>query len=282
MNKEHILPQILLRSWPFPRGSGRLTDKFFRKLQFVNETDKVRTTDGFSIEVMPNDLIGRYLYLTGEFDRSTVEIVTAFAEPGDVLLDIGANIGYVSACFLTLVPDSRVVAVEPQPGILDLLRRNLEPFGDRSEIYPYAVSDRAGVALFQVNNENRGASKIANEGIEIEIRSAGQLFTECNLSPDVVKIDVEGHEEEVIRSCAVHFEQTRPKVVMFEEHGKKSAGAIGDVFWKIGFDVFSIRKRLTKLELLPVKTAEDCVSNDYLAVNRSRGVPKSARKAFGI
>jgi len=41
--------------------------------------------------VNPNDLIGRQLYLMEEFDRSIVELLLAFAEPNDVLLDIGAK-----------------------------------------------------------------------------------------------------------------------------------------------------------------------------------------------
>ena len=121
INRQKILPQMLLRSWPFPRGAGRIIDHFFSRLTFENEIETVRTTDGFAIKVFPNDLIGRHIYLTGEFDRSTVEVLVKLSKPDDVLLDIGANIGYVSGCFLQNVPRSKVIAVEPQPLIVDLL-----------------------------------------------------------------------------------------------------------------------------------------------------------------
>jgi FkbM family methyltransferase len=282
-NKEHIFAQMLLRSWPFPRGAGRLTDKFFRKLHFRNNVQTVRTTDGFAINVMPNDLIGRHIYLTGEFDRSTVEILTAFAEPGDMLLDVGANIGYVSACFLTLIPGSKAIAIEPQPDVLDLLRQNLRPFGDTAIVCPYALSDHDGEAFLQIDYENRGASKLAAGGVKVSLRTADSLFAEASITDlDIVKIDVEGHEEEVIRSSANLFERMQPKVIMFEEHGDKSAGSIGDIFKRIGFDVFSIRKRLATLHLSPVTSTRDCVSNDYLAVSRTRNIPKRARELYGI
>jgi hypothetical protein len=100
MNRERLVAQLLLRSLPFPRGSGLITDRFFSDLAFTEESAKVTTTDGFKITVMPNELIGRHIYLTGEFDRSTVEILCYLAKSGDTLLDVGANIGYVSACFL--------------------------------------------------------------------------------------------------------------------------------------------------------------------------------------
>ena len=62
MNSQKILPQILLRSWPFPRGAGRIIDHFFSQLTFENEVETVRTTDGFAIKVFPNDLIGRHIH----------------------------------------------------------------------------------------------------------------------------------------------------------------------------------------------------------------------------
>ena len=137
MNRQHILAQILLRSWPFPRGTGRIIDHYFSRLAFDDEIASVLTTDGFTINVIPNDLIGRHIYLTGEFDRSTVEVLLKFSNPEDVLLDIGANIGYVSACFLQNVPRSKVIAVEPQPQIVDLLQLNLAPFGNgRYKVFP--------------------------------------------------------------------------------------------------------------------------------------------------
>jgi len=119
MNREHIIAQLLLRSWPFPRGAGRITDRLFSKLAFTEEIATVTTTDGFNITVMPNEHIGRHIYLTGEFDRSTVETLCNFAKPNDTLLDVGANIGYVSACFLRNVTGSNVIAVEPQPVVGD-------------------------------------------------------------------------------------------------------------------------------------------------------------------
>src|SRR6266480_2252501 len=125
MNNEHVLTQALLRSWPFPHGAGRILDRYFSKLSFSCDTATVRTTDDFDISVIPNELIGRHIYLTGEFDRSIVDLLCKFSRNGDVLLDIGANIGYVSTCFLNNVPNSSVIAVEPQETVLDLLKINL-------------------------------------------------------------------------------------------------------------------------------------------------------------
>jgi FkbM family methyltransferase len=283
LNPDHIAAQILLRAWPFPRGAGRIIDKLFRHLHFDREIETVRTTDRFDITVMPNDLIGRHLYLSGEFDRSTVEIVCDFAEPGDVLLDIGANIGYVSACFLSNVAGSRVIAVEPQPGVLDLLKQNLDQFGARQVVYPFALSDRDGESFMQIDNENRGASRLSNGGLKIETRSAARLFAEADLSRlDLVKVEIEGHEEEALTSCKTFLVSRKPKIVLFEEHGAKSAGSIGKLLRDVGFDIYCIRKRLTRLDLVPVRSVADCVSNDYVGVSRHRCIPAAVRSKYRL
>ena len=139
MNREHIMIQLLLRAWPFPRGAGRIIDKLFSEIKFQEAIAEVETTDQFTMRVAPNDLIGRHIYLTGEFDRTTVEVLCNFARPGDTLLDIGANIGYVSGCFLAKVPGSRVICVEPQPVIVDLLKTNMKQFPDRYKIAAFAL-----------------------------------------------------------------------------------------------------------------------------------------------
>lgn len=281
MNEEHKFAQFLLRSWPFPRGAGRLTDKFFRKLHFRSEIATVETTDGFPMTVMPNDLVGRHIYLTGEFDRSNVEVLCAFAEPGDTLLDIGCNIGYVSGCFLHNVPNSKVVAVEPQQDVRELLARNLDHFGDRAVIFPFAISDQDGEAFFKVNTENRGAGALSQSGIRIQTRSGNSLFSEILLtSVDLVKIDVEGHEETVISSCNSWFAKLQPKIVLFEDLGTKAAGSIGEMLHRSGYDVYSIVKYLTRLKLKRVLSAADCQSTDYLAISRNRRQPEGALLLF--
>ena len=197
-------------------------------------------------------------------------MLCSLAEPGDTLLDIGANIGYVSASFLTGVPGSTLVSVEPQPGVVDLLKRNLDGFGHRATVYPYALSDRDGTAFFHVEENDRGASRLSNAGTAIEIRSADSLFRDAKLNRlDLVKIDVEGHEEEVIRSCFSHFKRLQPKAILFEEQSNKSAGIIGEMLRDAGYEINALKKKLTRLEFVPVRSAADCVSNDYIAIRRS-------------
>jgi FkbM family methyltransferase len=100
------------------------------------------------------------------------------------------------------VPNSRVVSVEPQPEVIDLLRQNAGQFGARSIVYPYALSNRDGEAFFDTNPANRGQGHLSNKGVKIETRKADSLFRDTKLTKlDLVKINVEGHEQQVIASC---------------------------------------------------------------------------------
>lgn len=56
-----------------------------------------------------------------------------------VALDVGAHIGAASVALLAMNPDLRVVAIEPVPENIELLRRNLAPYGDRATIVEGAV-----------------------------------------------------------------------------------------------------------------------------------------------
>lgn len=55
------------------------------------------------------------------------------------ILDLGANVGYSSAYFLSKYPDATVLAVEPDPGNYAMCRRNLEPYGSRARVIHGAV-----------------------------------------------------------------------------------------------------------------------------------------------
>jgi precorrin-6B methylase 2 len=78
------------------------------------------------------------------------------AKPGDVLL----NIGYISACFLQRVDGSKVIAIDPEPKVIDLLRDNLGLFGsDRYQILGYPTAIKAWLEIDEANN---GASKVVD------------------------------------------------------------------------------------------------------------------------
>ncbi|MDX1565606.1 MAG: FkbM family methyltransferase, partial [Phycisphaeraceae bacterium] len=158
----HRLARWLMHAYPFPRGSGRLIDRTgLRRLRFAEQTMRVRASGGMRLRIFPNDHIGRHIYLSGGFDHTIVELMLRYCRPGDRILDIGANIGYVSCQLLHRVPDCRLVAVEPQPGCYELLAQNLASVGrGRGQAVCAALSGRSGKGRLRIHETNNGRSHL--------------------------------------------------------------------------------------------------------------------------
>jgi FkbM family methyltransferase len=286
MIKGH-LARAAIRTWPFPRGAGRIIDMCFAGLMLPEQRVVIQTTDGFDMVVNPNELIGRHLFLSGEFDRSIVEVLLAFAMPGDTLLDIGANVGYISACFLKNVADSRVVAAEPQPAVAEMLAANLAPFGERAHLYPFAIASEDGISHFVINPANLGKGHLVLNGesssVQVETKSGDSLFRETKIiSLNLVKIDVEGAEEQVLDSCMPHFSRTNPRCILFEDNGLdlSPSSKIQRMFADLGYAIFGIKKMLTKIQLEPVSSRTNF--RDYIALSMTQKMPGAARSRFKL
>ena len=262
------LVPFIARHWPFSNGSGRILDKFANGVDLGIGEQVAKTSDGFLMHVFADDLIGRHILMSGSFDRSVIQVLLKQARSGDVLLDIGANIGYVSAVFLKRIDKSEVLCIEPQPGVVDLLRKNMAQFGGRAKIEQVGLADKNGYLKFHVNTKNRGASRISADGeIEIQVKMAcAVLATLPRL--DLIKIDVEGFEEPIFRSIEAELKRLKPRAILFEDQTGAAAPTekIGAILTRCGYRIVGINKRLLKTELVPINSPEDCRFNDYLAL----------------
>lgn len=263
-----ILAPFLARNWPFANGSGRILDRFADNIRLGVGERLVQTSDNFPINVYADDLIGRHILMSGGFDRSIVQILLDHSQPDDVLLDIGSNIGYVSAVFLTHVRGSKAICIEPQPGVVDLLRKNMEQFGNRAKVVPIGLSDDDGMLRFHLNPVNRGASRVTADGeTEIRVRAAHSVL---NAMPrvDLIKIDVEGLEEPILRSMEPELRRLRPRAILFEDQTRAASpeGVIGSVLVRSGYRIFGVDKQLMRTRLVPITCRQECKFNDYLAL----------------
>lgn len=137
-----------------------------------------------------------------------------FLQPRDLVFDIGANVGGRVKVFLHL--GCRVVAVEPQAFCGAVLQR---AFRDRITTMNCAVSDSVGSAQFYVG-ETQVLSSMSEEWMRRTVESgrfAGHHWKPATTvqtttldalcarygEPAFVKIDVEGHEESVLRGLSI-------------------------------------------------------------------------------
>ena len=118
-----------------------------------------------------------------------------------LIVDCGANVGYASVFFLRRFPDSRVIAVEPDPGNFEVCRRNLAPFGDRATALCSAIwSHSTGLSLRREPGEmNEWGVKVveATSGQEADLQatSISALLEESGFAEiALLKLDIEGAE----------------------------------------------------------------------------------------
>ena len=157
-----------------------------------------------------------------------LEYIAMVGPRGGIYLDVGSNIGN-HAVFFGLFCADHVVAIEPNPRLHLILRRNIDTnaLGERTTIVPVGISDTDVVGAMALRDEhhgNIGASHIisgpsaaAGAGERVELRRLDDLIAELapslpSLPITFLKIDVEGMEMGVLRSATTLLRDHRPQI----------------------------------------------------------------------
>ena len=159
-------------------------------------------------------------------ERTVADYLSARVKPGQCCFDVGANIGlYVLQFARWSAPDGRVVAFEPNPATLDVLRAHVRMNGldARVTIVPKAAGAAPGSAALYDTSPGSGLSRIggAHPGIdvpvtatEIPLTTIDEYCRETGAVPDWMLIDVEGYEYEVLLGAAATLRRHRPRVLV--------------------------------------------------------------------
>jgi FkbM family methyltransferase len=148
----------------------------------------------------------------------------AAVQPGATVLDVGANLGAYTVLFARWVgPQGRVIAFEPAPASRDGLERQLALNGaaDRVAVRPEAVAAASGVRPFRADamqGDNRLNVGDAGPGvILVETTSLDEFCAREDVSPDLIKIDVEGAELDVLRGARTTIARGGAGLALFIE-----------------------------------------------------------------
>ena len=173
--------------------------------------------------------ISRSLILFGTREVDHKIMLERVLEPGMTVFDIGANIGYYVLMEHGLLgEEGYIVAIEPSPANVALLRENLDLNRcARVKVVEGAVSDRSGTRalhLSKLSNLNTfhpdGSARayLSDETVEVTTYTVSGL-TETHGTPDLIRMDVEGHEVNVIGGMLAAIDAGRKKpMICFEPH----------------------------------------------------------------
>ena len=141
--------------------------------------------------------------------------------PGSVFIDVGANIGIYALVASKLVGEAgRVIAFEPSAQSFPLLQQNIELNGLKNiRAFRVALADRIRKAWLyhpgvpECNSLARDSSS-EDEAEEVTVETLDDMVKRASISRvDVIKIDVEGAEELVLRGAANVLASMRPAVI---------------------------------------------------------------------
>jgi FkbM family methyltransferase len=176
------------------------------------------------------NVIAREACLTGRTAPAETAALRASLPNGGTFVDVGANWGYFTLVAAHAVGSAgRVVALEPDPRMHAELAANLARNGIRNvTALAVAAADRAGEATlsgYAEADRNRGVSSLvaapAGDAPSFAVRTAplDDLLDELGIGAvDLVKIDVEGAEELVVRGMARGLVEGRYRRVLVELH----------------------------------------------------------------
>jgi len=189
-----------------------------------------------------------------DYEESFWNALQQCVRPGDVVWDVGANVGHYSTRLASLVGESgKVAAFEPFPATAEILKRattgfpNIHLFncglGDEDMKLDVPVGGQS-----EINSLVRPAGSGTSSGAfaSIQIRCGDAVLTEHpDLAPNVIKIDVEGYEEEVLTGLSKTLQGRDLRGIFIEVHfgiledkGQRQAPLrICDLLVKNGFKV---------------------------------------------
>lgn len=140
----------------------------------------------------------------GSYEMDKQQLFAQHVKPGDVVLDIGANVGFYTLLSSELVGSGgKVVAFEPVPRNLKFLHEHIKVNAlGNVEVIEAAVGEAPGEITFD-DTSGSATGKISTSGrLKVPLVSVDDLLAKGRIRrPTVLKIDVEGAEAMVLRGA---------------------------------------------------------------------------------
>jgi FkbM family methyltransferase len=177
-------------------------------------------------------LIGRSLDRYGEYCLGEVELFQEFVKPGDLVVEVGANLGVHTVPLARMAgPTGGVVAFEPQPIIFQILCANLALNSILTVVAEQkGLGRRPGVAHIpsldygQENNFGGLSLERVTEGVQVPVT---MLDTYRLPACSFIKIDAEGMESQVLEGAAQTIDRLRPVLYVENDRRDRSPELIG-------------------------------------------------------
>jgi len=245
------------RNWRLP-GRERLSRWLKPSAQLkanISEGIVWLADEDIAIYTSADNYIEWTILSTGTYEDEINKLIKISLNPGDVALDIGANIGLQSIRMSRSVGDQgKVYAFEPLTHLQEKFCNNAKlNKANNIKLFPFALSNAESEADFTINktNWNQGTFSIGttHSGSEIQhvfIKVADVIPEIVSLTRlDLIKIDVEGFEYQVLLGLKQALEKHRPRIIFEYDYNywQSNGQQIADCFvflTDIGYIVYQV------------------------------------------
>ena len=203
MRSDSLVARIPPKHIDYPKPSWRLTK-----------------SGGITLRLDLSDLVGWYAYWG--FSEPARQRLYSLIQKGDVVFDIGANIGEVALNAAEKVgAKGNVVAFEPFPTNFDALQKNaqLNDLPNLTIVNKAVGAEKAILKMIVADDANAGMNRITDgsdgddDAAEVEVVTLDDFIDPSVFSKiDLIKIDVEGFEMHVLRGAVSTLTSFRPKL----------------------------------------------------------------------
>lgn len=247
------------RSWLAKIGNSEFFSKYIEDVRKKGFDNWYQLDHGIKMYFDPTDPHLLDMIDKKDPEQSVKKIFLENIASGDVVIDVGANIGDYALIASKKVENSgKVLAFEPLSETFSILKRNLllneimhcQPFqkavGEKPDIVNLYKSNASGT-MGHLDSSLNGQNLIKKS--EVEVITIDDLLNSNNIkNVNMMKIDVEGFEHEVLLGCLQSFKEKKIKKILCEVHFKyleskgKSAETIYDLLREYNFNITFISK----------------------------------------
>jgi len=231
------------------------------KIRSGRERDLYKTNQNLLFWLDKEKYIDQCIINDGVFESKLTQIVSHLIKEGDIVLDIGANIGYYSVSFSKLVgKNGKVICFEPTQYYSRILKMNLEINGiSNAEIIKYGLSNKKQELEIFIGNSTaslHNPGNLLNETKEgIKLTTLNDFIKDNPLQRiDLIKVDIDGHEPLFFEGAWNVLNKYDPIIVLEVSHLHYfNAGFTAWDFYKLlkerGYNIYH-EDKLTKINSL--------------------------------
>ena len=216
------LVNVYTRNFSFPNRGLKYFLKAANSLGIANRTYKKKLHANFYMLLNPTEHIQQQLFWYGYYEKELGEVFNKIVKPGDVFLDLGANIGYFSLLVASNWPSVKVFSFEPLAALFQHMNDNvrLNNIKNISTVNAAVGETNEEKELFVSGPDNLGMSSFHQPGNysgkkeRVKVVAIDDWLKTSGLSKiDIIKLDIEGSELAALKGMREVLQRQKPVLI---------------------------------------------------------------------